>query len=206
MSYKAVTKASYEATAEEFARNVADLAPMESIQRFVNLLPTKARIIDIGCGSGRDAKIFTEKGVSVLGIDFCEKLIDIAKTNAPLAEFQLMDIETATFIPTSFDGAWACCSLHCIPKKTLPDVLKNIHSILKENGFFYLTLTKGSGETLEKDLRYGGGDFVKFCSFFEEKELQEFVKSAGFKILECTIVHKEAKYPTRPCIRIFCQK
>jgi len=34
MSYKAVTKASYQATAEEFTHNVADLAPMESIQNY----------------------------------------------------------------------------------------------------------------------------------------------------------------------------
>jgi SAM-dependent methyltransferase len=206
MSYKTITKASYQATAEDFTRNVADLAPMESIKKFVSLLPAGAKIIDIGCGSGRDAKIFTEKGVSVLGIDFCQNFIDIAKINAPGAEFQLVDIETATFEPSSFDGAWACCSLLHIPKKILPHVLKNIYSALKEGGHFYLTLKKGSGETLEKDLRYEGGDFVKFWSFFEEKELQDLMESANFKILECVTVQQETKYQTHPCIRIFCQK
>lgn len=150
--------------------------------------------------------IFTEKGLSVLGIDFCQNLVDIAKTHAPLAEFQLLDIETAIFTPASFDGVWAGCSLSHIPKKVLPDVLKNIYFTLKEDGYFYLTLKKGNGEILEKDLRYEGGDFVKFWSFFEEKELQEFVKSAKFKILECVTVHKEAKYQTHPCVRLFCQK
>ena len=118
MSYKETTRESYQATAEEFTQNVADLAPMESIQKFVDLLPAKAKIIDIGCGSGRDAKIFTEMNYSVLGIDFCQKLIDIAKVNAPLAEFKVMDIETDTFPTSFFDGAWAACSLYIFRKRS----------------------------------------------------------------------------------------
>lgn len=206
MSYKALTQSSYEATADEFTHYVADLAPLESIQKFVNLLPPKAKIIDIGSGSGRDAKIFTEKGINVIGIDFSQNLIDIAKGNAPLAEFQLMDIETATFTPSSFDGAWACCSLSHIPKRVFPDVLKNIYSSLKEKGYFYLTVKKGEGEILEKDLYYKDRDFVKFWSFFEENELQSFIKSANFKILECAVGHRKAEHHTYPYLRIFCQK
>lgn len=205
MSYKAITQKSYQNTAGEFARNVVDLAPIESIGKFIHLLPPKAKIIDIGCGSGRDAKIFTNKGIAVLGIDFCQNLIDIAKVNAPLAEFQVLDIETATFPTSSFEGAWACCSLCHIPKKILPVVLKNIHFFLKEKGCFYLTLKKGSGEVLEKDQRYAG-DCEKFWSFFEENELKEMVESTKFKILDCCTVQKEAAYQTHSCVRIFCQK
>lgn len=204
MSDKTITKESYEATAKEFMHNVADLAPMESIQKFINFLPAEAKIIDIGCGSGRDAKIFTENGLSVLGIDFSQNLINIAKNNAPSAEFQIMDIETMTFTPSLFDGAWAGCALSHISKKILPSVLQNIHSLLKANGYFYLTVKKGVGEGLEEDLRYG--NFEKFWSFFEEDELANYVRSANFKIVDCCIVQKKFKYQTHPCIRIFCQK
>lgn len=204
MSDKAITKDSYEATADQFAHNVADLAPIESIQRFIKLLPSKAQIIDIGCGSGRDAKIFTEGGLNVLGIDFCQNLLDIAKVNAPLAEFQIVDIETMTFTPSSFDGAWAGCALCHISKTKLPSVLKNIHCLLKENGYFYLTVKQGSGEGLEEDLRYG--NFEKYWSFFEEDELANYVRSAGFKIIERCIVPQKFKYQTHPCIRVVCQK
>lgn len=62
MLHKTISQKSYQTTAKEFAKNVADLAPLESIQQFVDLLPPHAKIIDIGCGSGRDAKIFNEKG------------------------------------------------------------------------------------------------------------------------------------------------
>ena len=179
MSYKAITRESYKITAEEFANNVADLAPTESIQKFISFLPNHARIIDIGCGSGRDAKIFLEKGISVSGIDFSQNLIDIAKSNAPLADFQIMDIEAITFPEAFFDGAWAACSLCHIPKKILPFVLKNIHSILKPHGYFYLTLEEGVGEGLKEDLRYG--HFEKFWSFFEEDELCTIQKTVHLR-------------------------
>lgn len=204
MSNKAITKKSYEVTANKFAHNVADLAPMESIRGFINFLPAKAKIIDIGCGSGRDAKIFTENGLCVLGIDFSSNLIDIAKINAPLAEFQVADIETIAFAPSSFDGAWAGCSLCHIPKITLPSVLQNIHSLLKANGYFYITVKKGEGEGVEEDPRYENVE--KFWAYFEEDELANLVRSAGFKIIECCVSPKLFTYQTHSCIRIFCQK
>jgi ubiquinone/menaquinone biosynthesis C-methylase UbiE len=160
-----ITKESYKATAQEFAQNVAAQAPTGSIEKFSKLLPPKAKIIDLGCGSGRDARIFTSMGAEVLGIDYCSNLIEIAKSHAPLANFKLMDIEMMSFQASSFDGVWSGCSLAHISKKILPDVLKKINFILKESGYFYLTLKNGSGETLERDSRYDG-DFKKFWSAF----------------------------------------
>jgi ubiquinone/menaquinone biosynthesis C-methylase UbiE len=204
MSYKEVTRKSYQETAEEFAHNVADLAPLESIERFIKFLPPKAKIIDIGCGSGRDAKRFTEKNVSVVGIDFCMNLLEIAKATAPLAHFQMMDIENISFPAASFEGAWAACSLLHVPKKNFPLVLERIRTILKKNGYFYLTLKKGSGEGLETDLRYGHYD--KFWSFYEEDELKKILQTAKFNILDCCTVEKQFAYQTHSNLRIFCQK
>jgi SAM-dependent methyltransferase len=204
MIYKKVTQESYEATAEEFAQHVAELAPLPSIEKFIQMLPPKAKIIDIGSGSGRDAKIFTEKGIAVVGIDFSQNFIDIAKAHAPLAEFKMMDIESISFSPASFDGAWAACSLLHFPKKVLPSILKNIHTLLKEKGHLYLALKKGVGEALQKDSRYG--DFEKFWSYYEEDELREIVESANFKVLELATVEKQHAYQTHDAIRIYAQK
>lgn len=56
--YKQITKESYQATASEYARNVEDLAPTGSIEKLMKFLPPNPKIIDIGCGSGREAKLF----------------------------------------------------------------------------------------------------------------------------------------------------
>jgi len=204
MQAKIITKNSYEATAREFANNVRDLAPKESIDRFAKLLPPQAKIIDIGCAAGRDAKLFTEKGISVLGIDYCQNLVDLAKEHAPLATFQVVDLEELSLSASSFDGAWAGCTFSHIPKDNLPSILKNVYSLLKQRGYFYLTVKKGTGEGAEKDLRYG--DYEKFWSFFGENEIKEFVEQAGFKVIECCTVERRFEYHTHACVRIFCQK
>ncbi len=132
-------------------------------------------------------------------------MIAIARSQAPLAEFQVQDIENAVFPEQSFDGAWACCSLCHISKKALPQVLRTIHSLLKEGGCFYLTLKKGTGEVFERDRRYQA-DYHKFWAFFEEEELKQLVELAKFKIFECCTVHRESAYQTHDVVRIFCRK
>lgn len=204
-SYKSITEASYQATAQEFAHNVADLAPMHSIDRFVELLPENAKIIDIGCGSGRDAKIFSEMGFEVLGIDYSSKLLEIAKIHAPLASFQLMDIELMKFPAASFDGAWVVCSLSHIPKKLVSQVLQQIYNLLKPGGSFYLAVKKGDTEGLTIDKRYEG-NHQKFWSFFEEQEIIGYLENAQFTIMECTLVEKQFSYQTQAAYRIFCHK
>jgi hypothetical protein len=100
---------------------------------------------------------------------------------------------------------WSACSLGHSSKEDLPGVLKKIHLLLKENGYFYLALKKGSGETLDNDLRYEG-NFKKFWSFFEEEELTNILQAAQFKILDFDTVEKIFTYQSHPAFIIFCQK
>lgn len=204
-SNKEITINSYQLTAKDFAANVVDLASMESIQKFIELLPPHAKMIDIGCGSGRDAKLFSEKGIEVFGIDYCSNLLDIAIEHAKLASFQLMDIENMHVASESFDGAWAACSLGHFSKETLPNILKQIHLLLKENGCFYLSLKKGTGELLEIDSRYEG-EHKKFWAYYEENEIKNILEAANFKILHFKLIKKSNPYLTHDAFRIFCQK
>jgi SAM-dependent methyltransferase len=204
MNNKEITKRSYEATAHAFAHNVAHLAPLTSIQKFVQFLPQPAKILDLGCGSGRDSKIFSEMGHEVIGIDFSSNLLEFAKEHAPAAHFVCMDIEHLSFPSQSFDGIWAVCSLVHIPKSNFLHVLKTLHTLLKTGGCCYIALKRGSGEGLEKDLRYG--DFDKFWAYFEKEEIENFLKAVPFKVLEVTAVEKSHAYQTHQNLRIFCKK
>ncbi len=200
-----ITQESYEATAQLFAEKVADLAPMESIKKFMGFLPDNPQILDVGCGSGRDAKIFAELGASVLGIDFSTQLLNIAKKHAPDAEFQFMDINALSFPEDCFDGVWAACSLGHISKEGFSAVLTKIHTIIKPKGCFYLALKKGSSQGLEVDGRYEG-NFQKFWAYYEEKELKTLLKAAKFEIVMFDVVEKKQEYHTHDSLRVFCQK
>lgn len=201
-SYK--TRQAYDASADAYAQKTASLHPHEIAQLFLDQLPQKAHILDIGCGPGRDVKIFADRGHNVTGIDFSSKAIEIAKRAVPNATFQIMDIESMAFPAGSFDGIWASASLLHIPKENLPSVFSKIHALLKSNGIFYVSVKKGCGERLEKDERYG--DVEKFWSFFEEDELKSYLTQAGFNILKFINVENVTPYQTHPYLRALGQK
>lgn len=204
MSKKTTTRQSYEDTAHQFADNVSTIAPIASLERFIHMVPPKAKILDVGCGSGRDAKILSERGLQVVGIDFSDNMIKIAKEQAPLAEFHQMDMEALTFPKQSFDGVWAACSLLHLTKQAMPQVLSDIHALLKPEGVFYLTLKKGTGEVFEEDRRYGA--HKKFWAYYEEDEIRALLKNALFAVDECVCVDKTVPYQTHLAYRIFCRK
>lgn len=123
----------------------------------------------------------------------------------PYVEFQLMDFEDMCFAESTFDGIWAAYSLFHIPKQSFSKVLKKMNTILKGNGYLYLTVKKGINEGLEKDARYSG-NIYKYFSYYQEDELSEFIENANFKILEITSVERKHSYQTHDALRVFCQK
>ena len=204
-----VTKESYDRTAELYADNVKNIAPIGQREEFFNLLKNLlkkgARILDLGCGSGRDAKAFSEMGLHVTGIDFSSELLKIAQLNAPSAIFYLMDINSLLLPESSFEGVWASASLLHVEKAGLKHVLQRISHVLKPHGIFYLSVKKGTGEGLERDPRYGNTE--KFFSYFSEEEIQSYLEQSSFNVLSITTDEKPSlSYHTHPWIRVFCKR
>jgi SAM-dependent methyltransferase len=124
---------------------------MESLyQPFLAELPESARILDLGCGSGRDTLAFKNKGYQVDAIDYSEVLVKRATQLTGIAVQQQSFYEID--IHDVYDGVWACASLlHC-DRNRLPDVLKRIHSALRCGGICYMSFKYGTTDR-EKDGR-----------------------------------------------------
>lgn len=179
---KEVTIDSYNKTADNYAANVAGLFLKKDAEAFLSYLAPGSLILDHGCGSGRDAREFTERGYRVIGIDFSEKMIENSRKNAPKADFKLMDIVEMEFPENYFDGAWSIASLLHIPKSDIPKAIGKVYGCLKENGVWRITVKEGEGEVIKPDARYGGVE--KFWSLFRKDELEGYLQNAGFGILD----------------------
>lgn len=201
---KDLTWKSYEETASQYAQNVEELHPYTEGERFLSLLKGNKTIIDIGCGSGRDAKIFSDKGYQVFGIDYSPSMIEIAKATAPKAQFIVGDIQELD-LGQKFDGAWANVSLLHIPKANFVAALQKISSVLNPHGTFYMKVKKGIGELVEGDKRYKEAP-KKFFSYFQEEEIARFLEQAGLTILDIYSERKEHSYHSHPYIHAFSQK
>ncbi len=141
----------YNKHAEEFTASTFEV-DMESLyQPFLVELQEGARILDVGCGPGRDTLAFKNKGYQVDAIDYSEELVKKATqlTGIPvrLQSFYEIDADQA------YDGIWACASLlHC-ERTRLKEVIGKLLSALKPNGMLYMSFKHGDLDR-EKDGRH----------------------------------------------------
>ncbi len=195
----------YDETVEKYHELTKDLEPAQIKKReeFINMLPKKAWIIDIGCGPGRDALFFTGHGLRVTGIDLSKKTIVKARLIAPKADFQVMDFRKLSFPDELFDGAWFGASIFCVEKSHAGRIIENVYRILKKNGVMNISFKEGKGEGFELDKRY---DREKFYAYYTEEEVRPLLLNPGFKIHKITRSGYKSKYHTHPYIQYTCIK
>ncbi len=63
----------------------------ESVLKLVDPSPGEY-ILDAACGTGRFSRLFAERGATIVGIDFSEKMLGIARSFLPDMEFQCRDL------------------------------------------------------------------------------------------------------------------
>ena len=158
----------YEEHAEEFTTNTlnADMASIRS--RFLAYLPTGCRILDFGCGTGRDSKAFLNLGYDVTAIDGSEALCKIAQA---LTGLSVRCLDFRRYTPANdeiYEGIWACASLLHLQKGELLPVMKVLSQALIPGGALYVSFKYGTFEG-ERNGRH-------FTDFTLE-EFREFIKS-----------------------------
>ncbi len=140
------TLAYYEANAQRFFQETrsVDMSPL--YEPFLALLPSGARILDAGCGSGRDSLAFLERGYEVAAMDASPSMAELASRliGRPVLH---MSFDQICF-QERFDGVWACASLLHVPKRDLPAVLARLGVALKAGGVMYASFKYGEGEAV----------------------------------------------------------
>lgn len=134
-------------------------------ERFRKMLPAGSRILDFGCGSGRDTKYFLEKGCQVAATDGSAELCRLAGsfTGIKVKEMLFQELDEIGV----YDGIWACSSILHLPKPELLPVIRKMCIALKDNGVIY-TSFKYSNFEGERNGRY-------FTDFTEDT-FQKFIK------------------------------
>jgi len=129
--------------------------------------------------------------MKVIGVDFSEKLLEIAEQQAPLATFHIMDMKDVGTLKTHFDGVFAQASLLHIPKKEIVDVIERLVSVLKVNGYIYIAVKgmrpNGREEEIVTENDYGY-DYARFFSYYRMDELENY-----FRICKLNVMYRNIK-------------
>ena len=172
--------ADYDDIAKEYAEEFFyDTSDNKHIDAFLQSLDG-IKILDAGCGNGKDCKYISEKGFEVNGIDLSIGMLEIAKEKVPNGKFEVMDIANITIPENSYDGIISNCSLFHIPSEELPQTLESFARILKSNGKLLLVLQEGFGETMIEE-PYRSGVYI-YMNYFSVETISNLLQEYGFKV------------------------
>ncbi len=144
------TLAWYERNAAAFAADTAGVDLGHLYAPFLGRVPGGGRVLDAGCGSGRDAAAFAARGYRVVATEPCEALARRAEAllGAPVLRLRFEEMRFAA----EFDGVWACASLLHVPRRDLPGAVAACLRALRPGGVLFASFKHGRGER-ERDGR-----------------------------------------------------
>lgn len=162
------TREFYEHRAAEWAAALpSDRGPQ--LDAFLDRLPPRAAVLELGCGDGRDAQYIEARGFTVSPSDGSPAMARLASERlgreVPVMEFAEIDAVEA------FDGAWCRASLHHLREAGLAPVLVRIHRALKPGGWHYASYKSGTD---------GGRDaFGRYFSYIARDRLEAAYRKAA---------------------------
>lgn len=128
-------------------------------KKFLQEIPQGSRILDAGCGSGRDSLFFMKHGYKVTGFDASAEMVKHASEVTGL-NIKLMKFEDVNYT-NEFEGIWACASLLHIPSAVIDDVLERLAQSLCSGGVLFASFKYG----IKEEVRHGR----LFNDFTEDK-------------------------------------
>ena len=142
---------------------------------FLSYLNKNSKILDMGCGTGRDSKYFKELGHIVKSIDGSLEMCKVASRllNEEVEQLNFLDID----YKNEFDGIFACASLLHLSNEDLLIVLKKISNALKENGILYTCFKYGDSTRVDKGRFYNDMNEEKFIKLLTNVEDLKILKT-----------------------------
>lgn len=178
------TKKYYQENSENYINATKNVDMSFQYNLFIPRLKKDGCILDIGFGSGRDMLFFKENGFQVFGIDNVSTFVQHGKSlglEVEEKDYHQIDYEN------QFDGVWACASL--LHSNDLDKAFANIHTALKPDGIFYLSMKYGRGANIVDG---------KFYRYIEEDDLKILCDKYNFNILQLSItddlLHRKEKW------------
>ena len=164
----------YNKNSEEYFNSTLNVDMTNTYKAFLKLLPKGGKILDLGCGSGRDSMNFIKLGYEVIAVDGAKKLAK--RASVLLGKEVIVSTFEELELKEKFHGIWACASLLHIKREDLKTVLNNLYNNLDDNGVFYMSFKYGEKEYVDDKNRY-------FNCFTDESIISFINENTKYNIL-----------------------
>jgi SAM-dependent methyltransferase len=145
-----------------------------------------SRVVDLGCGPGRDAVHFLENALEVAGVDASRQMAMHARGDGvPVVQADLR------FVPLrseSLDGIWSAASLLHVPRPEVPATLRGWSQLLRPTGVLGLSTSLGDDEGWETcpydpSTQPADTQLRRWFVHHDDGALLELLDAAGFEVM-----------------------
>jgi SAM-dependent methyltransferase len=167
----------YNGRAREFRDGTRDHDVSQNIGALLRHIEAEPpyRILDFGCGPGRDLRSFTALGHVAVGLDGAAQFVSMARIDSGCEVWQ-QDFLQLELPQAHFDGVFANASLFHVPTADLARVLGQLRATLKPGGVLFSSNPRGNNEEGWNRGRYG--------AYHDWHTWSRHLNAAGFVALE----------------------
>ena len=195
------TLGNYDAQAQSFWVGTRDHDVTQNYAALLDALERSAplRLLDLGCGPGRDLIALSALGHAVTGLDGSAVFAEMARAQSGCLVLQQNFLEL-TLGERRFDGVFANASLFHVPRAELPRVLAELFCALVPGGVLFCS----NPRSFERDWEGFKGE--RYGSFLTVETWLEQIKAAGF-VVERHFLRPTGKPPSeQPWLAIVARR
>jgi tRNA (uracil-5-)-methyltransferase TRM9 len=177
---------------------------------YLSLIKVEGKVLDVGCGNGRNLIPLAKSGLKCIGIDFSKNMIKnaiaLSERNNAEVDFVVADALYLPFKDKSFDNLISTATLHHIyPRINRIKALREMRRVCKGSIYvsvwyrWQLYLLKN----LLKNILHFGDVYVdwkkkdrvlkRYYHLYTKKELEKDAKMAGLEVKSIKIVRESKK-------------
>lgn len=166
----------YNRNAELYDKNANRCNPRNDLSTFLSQIPSGGKVLDAGCGNGRDMETFQKMGYEVAGFDASKEMCRISRARLN-GDADVRHMRFSEFVdePGTWDGIWAMASLVHTDPRELPDVVESLRRSLKPGGTLFAALKYGESNDIAPDGR-------RMMRFNEDTIREAFIGSGDLRI------------------------
>ena len=166
----------YEDRAQDFWEGTKDHDVSQNIEALISAIRGEPpfRVLDLGCGPGRDLIALSERGHSPVGLDGCSNFCIMARaiSGCEVLHQDFLDLD----LPQDFHGIFANASLFHVPTQEIVRVLGDLRLALVDGGVLFSSNPRGNNLEGWNQERYG--------AYHDLQAWSDFMQQAGFEAID----------------------
>lgn len=154
-----------------------------------NFLHSGYKILELGCGNGRDSIYMAKNGMYVLGLDQCKSEIEFLNNNFSNKNlsFAVKDFSKLDGL-SKYDAIYSRFTLHVISLSQEDNLLSSIAKHLNKKGYFLIEARGTNNEYFSKGIKVANekNAFIyqgHYRRFLDMKEFCDRLKANNLKII-----------------------